>query len=109
VTDFWIKENDTEPAIEAYLEDENGNAIDLSSVFTIRFHMADAATNTIKVNEVADVINATTGRVRYRWQSGDTDIPDAYSGEFEVTWETGDIETFPNYTNIEIEIVPELA
>jgi len=49
------------------------------------------------------------GRVRYAWQTGDTDTPGTFQGEFEVTYSTGEIETFPNDGFLAIEIIDDIV
>lgn len=110
--DFHIKQNDTSPAIESQLEDEDGNAHDISGYNEVHFHMADPNADNAKV--VADTSSGVTvtdpdnGKVKYEWSSGDTDTEGRFDAEWQVEYADGAIETFPNSEYIEIRIIPEL-
>ena len=109
MTDFWIKQNDTFPALQVTLKDEDGASVNLSGT-TVVFNMRDTATETLKINnQTATVVDALNGVVEYRWATGDTDTVDSYEAEFEVTYGSGGIETFPNTAYIEIEVVEEVG
>lgn len=108
MTDFWIKEDDTSPVLEATLTDENGNAVDLTGA-SVDFHMRRQLDDTLKVDGTASIIDAANGKVQYSWSSGDTDTTGKYDAEFEVTYSSGDIETFPNHENIVIKITDDLG
>jgi hypothetical protein len=49
---------------------------------------------TAKVDASATVIDEDAGRVKYVWQTGDTDTAGTFQGEFEVTYSSGEIEIF---------------
>ena len=105
---FKIKQNDTSPLMVATLKDAAGNAIDLTAA-TVRFHMKRISSTTVKVDGAATVLDDDAGRVRYAWQTGDTDTPGTFQGEFEVVYNTGEIETFPNDGFLAIEIIDDIA
>lgn len=48
------------------------------------------------------------GRLVYAWAAGDTDTPGAYEACFVATAGDGRTETFPNDSNIKIEIIEAL-
>lgn len=52
---------------------------------------------------------ATSGIVKYVWQSSDTAEPDTCRAEFEVTYADSTIETFPNNGYIEVVITNDLG
>ena len=64
---------------------------------------------TVKVNGSATVLDDDAGRVRYAWQTGDTDTPGTFQVEFEVEYSTGEIETFPNDGFLAIEIIDDIV
>ena len=103
---FFIKQNDTSPALKATLKDGLDVAVDLSSS-SVRFHMK-ALDGTVKVDAAMTITSASGGVVQYDWQTGDTDTVGSYSVEFEVTYSDNTIETFPNNQNLTISIVREL-
>lgn len=105
---FYIKQNDTTPAIRATLENGSGDAVDLAST-TVRFHMRALGGTTVKVDAAATVINANTGIVQYDWDAADTDTVGTFQGEFEVTYSDGSIETFPNNGYIPIVITDDIT
>ena len=90
------------------LKDAAGNAIDLTAA-TVRFHMKKISQTTVKVDGSATVLDDDAGRVRYAWQTGDTDTPGTFQVEFEVEYSTGEIETFPNDGFLAIEIIDDIV
>lgn len=105
---FYIKQNDTSPALQATLKDSNDTAIDLSSA-SVKFHMRKVGAVTPKIDGNATISNADGGVVYYQWQTGDTDTIGSYEAEFEVTFVGGEIESFPNNRYIQIEITNAIA
>ena len=105
---FFIKQNDTSPAIQATLSDASGTAIDLSGS-QVRFHMRAIGDTTVKVDAPAIISDADNGITYYNWQAVDTDTIGSFEGEFEVTFSGGEIETFPNNRFIQIEITDDIT
>lgn len=105
---FYIKRNDTSPAIEAQLQDDTGAAINITGA-TVRFHMQSAASGEVVVNEVASIVTPLTGVVRYDWAAEDTATAGQFAVEWQVTYSDGSIETFPNNGNAWVQITPDLA
>lgn len=104
---FYIKRNDTSPAIRANLLDGDGNAVDVTAA-TIRFHMSEP-NGTVVIDAAGTIVNAAGGIVEYQWQAGDTDTAGYFNTEFEVTYGDGTIETFPNSTYQRVRIIEDLA
>lgn len=109
MTDFWIKKGDLRPNIEATLEDDSGNAVDLSNASSVDFHMRRFDADSTKVDSSATITDASNGKVEYEWTSGDTDTAGDFLAEFEVTWSDSDKETYPNHDNLDIKITDEIA
>ena len=107
--DFVTKKGDTEPPIEATLEDADGNAKDLTNANGVRFHMKDPRADAAKVDAAATFTDAANGKVEYRWSTGDVDTTGEYEAEFEVTWSDGDEETFPKDGYLDLNILDTLA
>lgn len=105
---FYIKENDTSPAIRATLLNGSGDTVDVQDS-TVRFHMRVLGQTATVIDAAATLINATGGVVQYNWQAGDTDTIGSYQAEFEVTYPDGTIETFPNNGYIRIEIIDDIT
>ena len=63
---------------------------------------------TAKVDASATVIDEDARRVKYVWQTGDTDTAGTFQGEFEVTYSSGEIENFPNDGYIGIEVLDDI-
>ena len=55
------------------------------------------------------ILDEDAGRVKYVWQTGDTDTAGTFQGEFEVTYTSGEIETFPNDGYIGIEVLDDIG
>tara|TARA_R110000824_G_scaffold36239_3_gene112770 strand:+ start:122 stop:442 length:321 start_codon:yes stop_codon:yes gene_type:complete len=104
---FQIKQHDTSPEIEAVLSNAAGTPIDLNGA-SVRFHMRRAG-GPVVVDAAATIVTAAAGLVRYSWNSGDTDTAGSYQAEFEMTYGDGSIETFPNSSNIQIDIMADLT
>jgi len=102
-----LKKNDTQPAIEAALEYEDGTPIDLTGA-SVRFIMAKTD-GTVVVNANATIVDATAGKVRYEWQQGDLSEEGRYNAEFEVTFPNGDVLTAPSQGYFIIEVQRDLA
>jgi len=106
---FYVKQNDTSPALRATLKDHDGNGVNLTGA-TVVFHMKPARGSTAKVsNGVCSLVDDANGLVEYLWNSGDTDTTGTFYGEFQVTYADSTIETFPNKDYIRIKIVSEVA
>ena len=106
---FYIKQNDTTPAIKATLKDGDGTVINLTDA-SVRFHMRKVGGETSVVDSAATVVSpATSGIVQYSWIGADTVNTGLYSAEFEITYGNGKIETFPNSDYIRVEIVDDIA
>lgn len=111
MADFYLKKNDTGPALVATLADSEGNAVSLSGA-TARFHMRvrGAAALTTDAAATVDPDQVTNkGKVTYSWAAADTDVAGEFEGEFQVTFGGGVIETFPNRKNLAILITDELG
>ena len=105
---FELKEGDTSPFLDATIQDEDGNAIDLTGASVqIRFKIADGHSNPTTAG--ASIRDASTGKVRYEWQSGDTDAPGVYLAEWVVTTAGGETFTAPGNGYMKFEITDNLA
>ena len=106
--DFKIKRNDTRPAIEATI---SASASD--TITTVEFHMA-SSDGTLKVAAGSGTIvqqasSTQAAKVKYQWQTGDTDTDGKYNAEFEVTFSDGRVETYPNEGFLKVQVGPDLA
>lgn len=105
---FYVKQNDTSPAMLATLQDADGNAIDITGS-SVRFHMRAIGSPQTIVDASATIVTADAGLVRYDWDAADTDTIGSYQAEFEVTYADASIETFPNDGYIRVEITDDIA
>ena len=99
------------PVVEAYVQDGNGKAVDLSGNDTsVTFSMWQIESATPKLDAVAAVIaNPQIGLVQYAWQAGDVDTAGLFVGEFKVTFDDATELIVPSKGFIEIEIQESLA
>ena len=106
---FYIKEDDTRPAITAILTDANDAAVNLTGA-SVAFSMRVEPAGTVKLSAVlANVTNAEAGQVSYNWATGDTDTPADYEAEFQVTFAGGAIQTFPGRNWIFVHVIDDIA
>jgi hypothetical protein len=82
---FTIKKGDTRPVLSAFLQESNGDPIDLTGA-TVRVIMLPAGGGAAKVNALATIIDAPNGEIEYQWFEGDTDTAGGFEVEFEVTF-----------------------
>ena len=111
MADFYIKQNDLLPVLEANLQDINWTPVDLSNASNIVFHLREENDATLKIEDGVVVIDANpkTGKVTYSWINTDTDTNGLFLGEFEVTWAGAKKQTFPSVGYISIKVIDELA
>lgn len=106
--EFYIKKNDTSPAMLATLQDANGNEINLTGA-SVRFHMRRIGKSEIVVDDAVSIVSASNGSVRYDFSANDTGKTGTYQAEFEVTYSDASIETFPNDGYISVVILDDIA
>ena len=107
--DFYIKQNDTGPQLQAQLVDATGTPVPLTDDCEVVFIMKVQGKLTNKVRSPAVILDTENSIVGYNWQAADTTEAKRYAGEFQVTFPSGMIITFPNNTYIQIEVYPELG
>jgi hypothetical protein len=108
MTTFFIKQNDTSPAMLATLQDANNAAVDITAA-NVRFLMRKVGSTQVTVNQPAVIVTSLSGLVRYDWQAADTAAFGSYQAEFEVTYADASIETFPNDGYIRVEIIDDIT
>lgn len=106
--DFVLKAGDTGPAISAVLTDGDGAVVPLTGA-SARFHLKPITGAPAVVDQVAEIVDAAAGSVRYAWRAGDTDLAASYAAEWEVTFADGTVETFPNDRYLTVVIAERLA
>ena len=104
---FYIKRNDTAPAIEEYLRNADGTVVPLTGA-SVQFHMRDG-TGTVKVNSPATIVDIPTGHVKYSWISTDTNAAGTFYLEWQVTLASGLIVTTPNYIDYPVQIAADIV
>jgi hypothetical protein len=105
---FFIKQNDTSPALQATLKDGADAVVSLVGC-SVRFHMRPVGSTIVKIDAAATVSDAEGGVVYYSWIASDTDTIGSYECEFEVTYAGGEIESFPNNRFIDVEITDDIT
>jgi hypothetical protein len=105
---FYIKQNDTSPAIRVIVKDADGVVINVTGA-SVMFHMTEIGSSTPAVDAAGAVVDGTAGVIEYQWETGDTADAGNYNAEFQVTYVDSTIETFPNNTYIKVKITPELS
>ena len=106
---FYIKQNDTRPELDVFLRDDKDRTINVTGA-TVKFNMRNASDNIVKVNAGSvTTVSSTSGRVKYSFNSADTDTAGNFDGEFQVTFVGGQVETFPNDCYIKVIITDDVA
>jgi hypothetical protein len=88
MSEFTLSRGDTAPAIDAFVTDDAGEAIDLTGATGVTFSMwsvDDLNTAVINAAGASVVAPGTLGLIRYSWAEGDTDTPGNYLGRFALT------------------------
>jgi hypothetical protein len=102
---FYIKRNDTAPAIRYALDPAT---VDLTGA-SVKFQMRPR-NGAMVLDVTASIVTATgTPTVEYSWQTGNTATAGVYEAEFRVTYANGKIETFPNVGFILLRISEDVA
>lgn len=101
-----LKSGDTDPNLVVKLRKSNSNAVDLTGS-EVSFYMREIDEDSLAVDDDTTgnvaIEDATSGKVSYSWQAGDTDLAGTYIFEFEVDDGTGTV-TYPNSGYGEIRI-----
>lgn len=84
-TDFFIKEGDTMPAIEARLLSD-GEPVDLTDAYVV-FNMEHISQDTQVQGQCTVEDDPEGGNVAYIWKNGDTDESGTYEAEFLVDYD----------------------
>ncbi len=98
---FYIKKGDTAPPLRVFLRQKDGTPIPLGTA-TVKFHMGNGKVASGSV----DVIDVSTAKVEYVWQTADTDTAGSFNGEFEIT-DGGKDQTVPSNGYILIRILDD--
>ena len=106
---FYIKQNDTRPAIIANLTDANDAAVNLTGA-TVKFNMRFDPAGSVKINAGgATIEDAEAGQVAYAWTTANTDTADDFEAEFQVTFAGVAVQTFPGRNWIAVHVVDDIA
>lgn len=90
---FYIKEDDLLPELEAVLRGVDGKALVLTGV-TVQFRLCDSA-GAVIVDSPATIVDALTGVVKYVWLIGDTATSGYFNASFVATFPGAKTITFP--------------
>lgn len=104
---FFIKQNDTSPSLKAFIQDADGNSVNLTGA-AVRLHINETGGGPNIIDELMTVNDANGGEVQYDWVAADTVNAGTFSAEIEITFSDGKIETFPNDGYFTITITAEL-
>lgn len=107
MTKFYMKQNDTSPAIKIECADGDDAVIPVTGA-SVDFFMR-GSNGTVKVNGTGSVTDGPNGIIQYDWSAGDTDTVGIFEAEFQVTFAGGEIETFPNKGYISVVIGDDIA
>jgi len=104
-----MKRHDTRPFLDVALTNVDGNAVDLTITgLTVEFIMKNYDTNALVIaSGVCTIIDSVNGKVRYAWDSTDTNTAGTFLGEFEVNYADGTKLTIPTSKPLSIVILED--
>lgn len=105
---FYIKKDDTAPAIQVQITNPDGTARDLTDASAFKFSMGKQGSLPKIDLQAATAVLLAQGVIQYDWTSADTNTADEYRAEFSFT-EDGRLETFPKDGYIIVEVVEDIA
>jgi hypothetical protein len=107
---FYIKQNDTGPALEGICRDGFGAPVPLDGA-TVVFNMRLKPAGAVKISggTMGAVGSAADGRQKYSWSASDTNTAGTYEGEVQATLSNGLIRTFPPDGYFEIIVTDDVA
>lgn len=101
MADYHIRKGDLQPPLESELY-EDGVASDLTGASSVELRLKPKAGGA-EIVKTAEFVSMKPGRVRYNWQSGDTDISGVYAAYWRVYFGSRAV-TFPNRGSFTIAI-----
>lgn len=108
---FTITQNDTSPALESQLLDNNV-PVDISGFNEVSFHMENKFDEVVIDDDTTGsviVADPSLGEVEYQFDQTQTATIGTYSAHWEVEYGDGSIETFPSSGSITVEVTEEIA
>jgi len=101
-TTMYMYKGDLHPPIKATLQYEDESVVNLAGC-TVKFQLVEVETNITVLDETANIIDASNGKVQYSWKTGETDLDKQdYRGRFQVTFADSKAQTFPKKDNFYI-------
>jgi len=102
-----IKQGDTYPPLQAYLQMRDGTPIRIEGA-TVKLILKNES-DIVVLNKAVTIEDFDTSYVVYNWVAEDTATEGVFKGEFEITWMEGTILTVPNDGYFTINIVKQLG
>ncbi len=110
---FSLKQFDTAPAFVVALRDDFGEsteaAVNLTTASSALFNMRTTGGSVYINRGSATITSAIGGEVTYNWGTADTRTSGPYEAEVEIHWANGKVETFPNDSYWDVEIIDDIA
>ena len=104
--DITLKKGET-VNVEAYLQDGNGDALDLSGG-VVSFQARKGSAAELKIDRIANVVDLPTGHVRAALTDEDTDTIGSYKAEWRVEY-AGGYRIVPEAGYLTLKIWEDLA
>ncbi len=104
---YVLKQNDTLPAIEAQLTEDDGTPVNLEYC-GVHLHMRSLDGKKI-IKRPAEIVDVEQGKVKVVWQEGETETADIYKCEFQINFTDFSVLTVPNDGHFIIKIVNEIV
>lgn len=94
MADVTLVQGDTGPSINGALKlTATQLPLDLTNAAEIRFQMRQDNDRHYTVDEVAVVVDAEDGTVRYDWADGDLSVFGEYICQWQIEWSDGTFQT----------------
>ncbi|MGH0775287.1 BppU family phage baseplate upper protein [Bacillus mobilis] len=106
-TKITMKNFDAYDSIKYQAFDLDGYPVNLAGA-SVKFNMQHITTGQLVSNSDAEIIDASSGMIKYTFQHGDTLLNGGHKAEFEIVFPDGKRKTYPSNQYFLIDIVPSI-
>ncbi|WP_422406959.1 MULTISPECIES: BppU family phage baseplate upper protein [Gammaproteobacteria] len=106
-TKITMKNFDAYDSIKYQAFDLDGYPVNLAGA-SVKFNMQHITTGQLVSHSDAEIIDASSGMIKYTFQHGDTLLNGGHKAEFEIVFPDGKRKTYPSNQYFLIDIVPSI-